>query len=79
MNCWEFNRCGREKGGSKQLELGICPAYPNNGKQCARIVGTLCGGRPLGTFAGKNDDCMECAFYKSDFYARKTKYLYIRQ
>ena len=26
MNCWEFQECGRERGGKKANELGTCPA-----------------------------------------------------
>jgi len=26
MNCWEFNKCGREPGGDNVSEYGICPA-----------------------------------------------------
>lgn len=51
MNCWEFMKCGRELGGSKVKELGVCPAYPDHGRQCARVVGTLCSGEVQGSFA----------------------------
>ncbi len=44
MNCWEFRKCGREEGGAKASELGVCPAYPDNGQDYARVAGTLCGG-----------------------------------
>ncbi|MEZ5360218.1 MAG: hypothetical protein R3F48_15480 [Candidatus Zixiibacteriota bacterium] len=70
MNCWEFKKCGREKGGAKVAELGICPAYPNNGNACARVVGTFCGGKVQGSFASKLADCMQCEFYNSDNYKR---------
>lgn len=26
QNCWEFKKCGREPGGAKASELGVCPA-----------------------------------------------------
>jgi hypothetical protein len=26
LNCWEFKKCGREPGGHKVEELGVCPA-----------------------------------------------------
>jgi len=26
LNCWEFKRCGRQFGGEKVADLGICPA-----------------------------------------------------
>lgn len=68
MNCWEFKRCGREEGGQKADKLGICPAYPDKGRDCARVVGTLCGGKVQGTFAEKLGNCMYCDFYKSEHF-----------
>ena len=70
MNCWEFKKCGREKGGAKASLLGVCPAYPDHGKHCARICGTLCGGLVQGSFALKLASCMKCEFYKSPQYDR---------
>jgi len=26
LNCWEVKKCGREFGGIKSQELGVCPA-----------------------------------------------------
>ncbi|MCL6471465.1 MAG: hypothetical protein K6T91_01425 [Firmicutes bacterium] len=57
MNCWEFKNCGRDK-------TGDCPAYPNNGNECWRVAGTMCGGKVQGTFAQKLANCMECDYYK---------------
>ena len=71
MNCWEFKKCGRQAGGLKARELGVCPAYPNNGTNCARLAGTLCGGKVQGSFAAKLVGCMACDFYKSPNYVRK--------
>jgi two-component system, cell cycle sensor histidine kinase and response regulator CckA len=65
MDCWEFQRCGREKGGAKEKELGLCPAWPNDGGNCARVGGTLCGGEVQGSFAKKFSNCMMCDFYQS--------------
>ncbi len=73
MNCWEFKKCGREAGGARAAELGVCPAYPDHGKHCARVAGTLCGGKVQGTFAMKVADCMQCEFYKSPNYDRSYK------
>lgn len=70
MNCWEFKKCGREAGGANVKELGTCPAYPNLGRVCARVVGTLCGGKVQGTYAEKLGDCMLCDFYRSDHYIK---------
>jgi hypothetical protein len=71
MNCWEIKKCGREKGGAKAAELGICPAYPAHGKHCAKISGTLCGGKVQGSFASKLVSCLNCDFYKSPNYDKK--------
>ncbi|OHD56610.1 MAG: hypothetical protein A2014_04250 [Spirochaetes bacterium GWF1_49_6] len=76
MNCWEFKKCGREPGGTKTAELGICPAAAesrvnmlngglNGGRSCWAVTGTLCGGKIQGTFAQKIFNCMECDFYKT--------------
>jgi hypothetical protein len=70
MNCWEFMECGREEGGEKVEALGTCPAYPDYGRQCARVSGTLCKGKVQGTFAMKLANCMQCNFYRSDNYDR---------
>lgn len=51
MECWKYKQCGREVGGFNSKKLGICPAYPDHGKHCARIAGTLCSGKVQGTFA----------------------------
>ena len=71
MNCWEFKHCGREKGGSKAKELGVCAAFPDHGTQCARVAGTLCGGKVQGTFAMKVANCMKCDYYKSPHYDKQ--------
>ncbi len=76
LNCWEVKKCGREPGGSRALELGICPAAEmehysginrgkNGGRVCWAIVGTLCGGKVQGVFAEKVATCMNCDFYKA--------------
>ncbi len=73
MNCWEFKKCGREKGGANVAELGVCPAYPDNGKCCARVAGTFCGGKIQGSFAIKLGNCLDCDFYMSEHYDRQYK------
>jgi len=76
QNCWEFKKCGREPGGLKSAELGICPAAnnvkldksnsgKNGGRSCWVIAGTLCGGKVQGIFAQKLQNCMTCEFYKN--------------
>jgi hypothetical protein len=74
-NCWEFKKCGREPGGSKSAEFGVCPASSekrvnrvhggmNGGRACWALTGTFCGGVVQGTFAAKLRNCMDCEFYK---------------
>jgi hypothetical protein len=74
-NCWEYKGCGREPGGSKVHEFGVCSAATttsvdgthggiNGGRACWAIAGTLCGGKVQGTFALKLTNCLECDFYK---------------
>jgi hypothetical protein len=74
-NCWEHYRCGREPGGSKVDELGVCPAATaeafdginrgrNGGRCCWQVAGTLCGGRVQGTFAQKALSCLFCDFFR---------------
>jgi len=62
MDCWEFKKCGLTPS---------CPAYPDRGTQCARVAGTLCGGKVQGLFALKLLTCLECDFYRSPFYDRQ--------
>jgi hypothetical protein len=63
VSCWEFKACGREAGGAKAAELGVCPAYPTSGRECWFVAGTLCGGRAQGTYAEKLGSCQKCEFY----------------
>ena len=73
MNCWEFKKCGRQPGGSKTSELGVCPAAEstvlngahggqNAGRACWVIAGSLCGGKIQGTYAKKLVNCWRCEF-----------------
>jgi hypothetical protein len=63
MNCWEFLKCGREEGGLKIGELGVCPAYPVSGKSCWKVAGTFCSGEVQGSEAMKKDSCMSCEWF----------------
>ena len=75
MNCWEYMNCGREPGGYRVPELGVCPAATfkiadgfcggkNGGRACVLITGTLCKGEIQGTERDKHKDCTKCGFYK---------------
>jgi hypothetical protein len=75
LNCWEFKKCGREPGGSRVHELGICPATietrahgihggKNAGRVCWAVAGSMCGGKVQGTFAQKYGNCAKCDFFQ---------------
>ncbi len=75
QNCWEFKNCGRQPGGIKVAELGVCPAATdartnglnngkNGGRACWALSGTLCGGKVQGTHAAKSGNCLSCEFYQ---------------
>jgi hypothetical protein len=75
QNCWEFKQCGREPGGLKVAEFGVCPAAmdtashglyegKNRGRICWVVMGTLCEGTPQRTFAQKRLLCMTCEFFQ---------------
>ena len=75
LNCWEFQKCGRQPGGKKIGELGVCPAASderanginhgkNGGRACWALAGTFCNGEIQATFANKFADCINCSFYK---------------
>ncbi len=74
-NCWEVMNCGREPGGKKAQELGVCAAATdkrldgvhggrNGGRACWVIAGTFCDGVIQGTFAQKYQDCSVCEFFR---------------
>lgn len=74
LNCWEFKKCGREPGGDRANELGVCPATinrdldgvhggKNSGRACWIVAGSMCGGQLQGTFAEKYHNCKICDFY----------------
>ena len=71
LNCWEFKNCGREAGGAKTGELGVCPAYPIMGQPAPGRRGPLCGGKVQGAFAKKIINCKQCDFYRSKNYGEK--------
>ncbi len=73
LNCWEFKKCGRQPGGHKAAELGICPTTVNRdldgahggksaGRACWVVAGSLCGGKIQGTYAQKLQNCWRCEF-----------------
>ena len=88
-NCWEIKDCGREPGGKKCNELGVCPAavdYSSNGvnsgvnggRICWAIAGTLCDGRIQGTFASKQPTCMVCEVFLRVQHEEDNKFTVLR-
>ena len=76
QNCWEFKKCGRQEGGARVNDLGICPATAERrldgihggkkaGRACWVVAGTMCGGKVQGTFARKCENCEVCDFFKA--------------
>ncbi len=74
-NCWEFKQCGREPGGLRANQLGVCPAAKENassgmnrgkhaGRYCWRVAGTFCEGKLEGMFAAGLISCSHCDFYR---------------
>lgn len=75
VNCWEFQGCGREPGGTHVDELGVCEAAVesrldgenggrNAGRACWVISGTLCNGVVCGSFDEKYPHCRKCVFFE---------------
>jgi hypothetical protein len=75
QNCWEFKQCGREPGGKRAAELGVCLAATfkpadgfcagqNGGRGCAYIVGAFCSGTVPGTRKDLSKHCTVCGFYQ---------------
>lgn len=76
-NCWEVQLCGRQPGGHRVRELGICPAATlraahginqgcNGGRACWALTGTMSGpaSKVQGIFARTLCTCFSCKFYE---------------
>ena len=74
QNCWEYLHCGREPGGHRVDELGVCPsAVPNKhdgtnrgqlgGRYCWKVAGTDCGDKVQGYYSASMLTCKRCSFY----------------
>jgi hypothetical protein len=73
INSWEHKQCGRQVGGPRVQELGICPVTTNQklngahggtgaGRACWVVAGSLCGGKIQGSYAQKLNNCWRCDF-----------------
>lgn len=76
LNCWDVKKCGRQPGGDKVEELGVCPVAEetradgihggeNGGRCCWAIAGSLCKGERQGSYTEKFGDCHHCDFYET--------------
>lgn len=70
-NCWEYFHCGREPGGKRVDQLGVCPATIDEqldgindgkagGRACWTVEDTLCSG----ILEKKFLKCTQCDFFK---------------
>lgn len=74
-NCWEAKQCGREMGGLRSFDLGVCPAAQpssydgiNGGKYSGRICwaveNTHCHAHLPGGLVEKFKYCLQCDFFR---------------
>ena len=86
QNCWEFKKCGRQPGGDKVNEFGVCPAACHNeyngknggqfaGRFCWAVAGTFCDNEIQGTFAKKLLNCIYCDFLKQVYKEEKQDFI----
>lgn len=89
-NCWQVKKCGREPGGEKAHQMGVCSAATfdkaegihggkNAGRCCWVVAGTFCGGEVQGTFADKIFNCLNCDFYKLIKHEEGKDFLVLKQ
>ena len=75
QNCWEYKMCGREPGGERFKECGVCPASVevrlngihgglNGGRSCWVVAGTLCDENEEVTADHESEICTTCDFYQ---------------
>jgi hypothetical protein len=72
LNCWEYKKCGREPGGEKVEEQGVCPvttATSFDGLHDGKNAGRSCWAVPFAcavgdvSFASKIRRCTQCDFH----------------
>jgi hypothetical protein len=76
LNCWEFKECGRQPGGDRVDDLGVCPASVeesydglnagcNGGRICWAVSGHFAAdGKVRCATAHELVTCMACEFFK---------------
>lgn len=72
INCWEFKQCGREPGGKRVDELGVCPVAVEasvdgmkSGKNGGRVCWVVKNLLELSMEDNSSyEKCNECGFFK---------------
>lgn len=75
LDCWEYKECGRQPGGERVSELGVCAAAGESrldghndgtmgGRSCWVVPGTLCSGVACSSFDEKYPHCRKCDFFE---------------
>lgn len=83
LNCWEFQKCGREANGKHAKQLGICPVYlcseldgihggSNGGRSCWVAGYTKCGGIIKRMLVPHVLECISCNFRKTVIYEERS-------
>lgn len=69
-NCWEYFKCGREPGGARCEEHGICPAATalefdgiNHGRAAGRVCWAITASKSVEERADKFCKCMKCILF----------------
>jgi len=76
LNCWEAKKCGREPGGSRAEQLGVCKSAIETrtdgfndgdygGRVCWAITGSMSRIKAEDTFEINTSNCLLCSFYKT--------------
>lgn len=60
VQCWEYTRCGMDNAADPGR---ACAAYPNFGRICWSVAGTLSETPPQCVTARQIGDCRKCGFY----------------
>ena len=65
LNCWEINKCERQKGGKQVSDLGECiTSKQKMGHSCWAVAGTLSGDKIQCTAAKEIGYCTSCEVYE---------------
>ncbi len=64
-NCWQKLSCSHRE---------TCPAYPDFGRECFSVPGTVCRGETQGSYKDKISQCRNtCTFYQDMMFGDSEK------